>query len=69
MFLRRVFTGFDSKSGLEFLILDCKDDKGHRVDDTKEVQYLYKTFFVKHTAQEQIRNAEIIARTQDIQDV
>ena len=37
-------------------------------DDTKEVQYLYKTFFVKHTAQEQIRNAEIIARTQDIQN-
>ena len=27
-----------------------KDDKGNRFDDTKEVQYLYKTFFVKHTS-------------------
>ena len=34
-----------------FLIVSFfEDDKGHRFDDTKAVQCLHKTFFVKHTA-------------------
>ena len=46
---------FDSKSDLEFLILDCNIEiilkiiKG-RFYDTREVQYLYKISFVKDTA-------------------
>ena len=50
--LHRIFT---AKAVWDFLFLIVifkllyKDNKGHRFDDTKEVQYLYKTSFVKKT--------------------
>ena len=50
--------------------MNFKDDKGHKFDDMNEVQYLYKTFFVNTQHKNKLElNPEIIARTQDIQDV
>ena len=75
-YYNRVFTDFDSKSGLEFLILDCNTwiilkiikDIGLMTPRRFNIYIKPLSWNTQHKNKLEL-NAEIIARTKDIQDV
>ena len=70
--LHRVFTGFDNKSGFEFLILDCilKIIKEIGSMTPRRFKIYLKPLSWNTQPKNKLKvNAEIIAQTKDIQDV